>query len=63
MPEAQQPQWPPRYSRVEMKLRDMLKQRQQATQGAGPVSGTSEETAAFFSSGTQPAVVVCLDIW
>lgn len=63
MPDAQQPPRPPRYSRVEMHLRDRLKRQEQARQAAGPVSGTSEETAALFSSGTQPAVLVRLDIW
>jgi hypothetical protein len=54
----QQPMVYPRkaYNRVEQKLKDLLRQRLSGKEFGDRVSGSSEETASLFSSGTVPAV-------
>ena len=56
MNEAQIPGVRKAYNRVEQKLRDLARKRISAKEMGDQVSGTSEETAELFSSGTAPAV-------
>jgi hypothetical protein len=45
---------PKRHRRVDQKLRDLAKRATEAKGLADRISGTSEETASLFSSGTTP---------
>jgi hypothetical protein len=51
----------PRYSRVEQRLKDLLRKGQLAKALTDQIAGTSEETANLFSSGTTPAVRILRD--
>jgi hypothetical protein len=53
---------PQRLRRVDQKLQRLIKQRNQpARQLTDEISGTSEETANLFSSGTTPAVRMTME--
>jgi hypothetical protein len=50
-----------RYSRAEQKLRDLIAKNPHARELADQVTGTSEDTAGLFSSGTTPALKILMD--
>jgi hypothetical protein len=49
------------YSRAEQKLRDLIARNPPARELADRVTGTSEDTANLFSSGTTPSVKMTMD--
>jgi hypothetical protein len=50
-----------RYSRAEQKLRDLIARNPPARELTDRVTGTSEDTANLFSSGTTPSVKMTMD--
>ncbi len=52
---------PQRIRRVDQKLQFLLKKNPPARQLSDEITGTSEETANLFSSGTMPTVPLTLE--
>jgi hypothetical protein len=50
-----------KYSRAEQKLRDLMRKNKQVRELADQVTGTSEDTAQLFSSGTTPLMKITMD--
>jgi hypothetical protein len=50
-----------KFSRVEQKLRDLARKNKPVRELTDALTGTSEDTAELFSSGTKPAMKMTME--